>query len=118
MCWCYQELGKKYSYLNIRDEVPLESYITIFADKNVKVAQAVDSDDEAPFGSDYKRIKTTALPPPSPPPPQPPAVVARTSKEPPRRVRRAVTRERSETCSEANVIGESLGISPGRKRAS
>ena len=33
----------------------------------------MDSDNEAPFGPDYK---TTAPPLPPPPPPQPPAVVA------------------------------------------
>ena len=68
---------KKYRYLNIGDDVPL------VADKNVrdvKDAHAVDSDDEAPFGPDYKQVKTTAPPPPPPPPPppQPPAVVAGT----------------------------------------
>ena len=65
----------------------------IFGDKNVqdiKDCNAVDSDEEAPFGPDYKCVKTTAPPPPSPPPPplpQPSAAVAGTG--PPRPTRRA-----------------------------
>ena len=60
----------------------------------MKDAHAVDSDEDAPFAPDYKRVKSTApprpppppLPPPPPPPPQPLAVFGGTG--PPRPARR------------------------------
>ena len=66
---------------------------SLFGNKNIKDiknAHAVDSDEEAPLGPDYQRIKTTVQPPPPSPPPPPPqqqAAVAGTG--PPRPARRA-----------------------------
>ena len=88
-CFACAGVTEKYSGLNIGDDIPL------FVDKNVKDiknAHAVDSDEKAHFGPDYKRVKTTAPSPPPPPPlppPQPPAAVARTGqRRPSRRAKR------------------------------
>ena len=67
----------------------------------------MDSDDGAPFGPVYKRVRTTTPPSPQPPPPLQPLAVVTGQGAPPRQTH--------EACSEANFIGESLGISPGRK---
>ena len=68
-CFLCAGVTKKYSYLTIGYEVPFLDYLPIFAGKYVKAAHAVDSDKEAPFVPDCKRVKTTVpTPPPLPPP--------------------------------------------------
>ena len=55
-CFTCAGVNEKYHCLNIGDDTPH------FGDKNVedmKDAHAVDSDQEAPFAPDYKRVKTT-----------------------------------------------------------